>query len=371
MRTRRGFTLIELLVVIAIIAILIGLLLPAVQKVRESAGRAKCTNNLKQIALGMHNFESAKKYFPGLGGDATGSIGQDFAFSPLASTLPYIEQAGLQNLIDFTKPAVLGPQFFRGIINPAHDAAAGTKVSLFLCPSDGRPPEFTQTDSPNYRGFGATATFVTAGTNYVFNMGTGASGSSPTEFAFYDSQFPTDGVFWYGAKNGFAAISDGSSNTLLVSESLLGPGGANVTSATPPSAAPTRHYVGLNTSAFLAGGAPAGGWRVGSSTGPLVTGRPGAACDSGSRAWTGNRGSTWFWGGRDWNVVFNTALLPNDPLPDCGAHGRGFFGARSMHSGGVNAAMADGSVKFVRNAVDPAVWNAAATRAGGEANGEL
>lgn len=197
-----------------------------------------------------------------------------------------------------------------------------------------------------------------AGTNYVFNMGSGTAGST---FAYYDSQFPTDGMYWYGSRVGFRDLTDGSSNTLMVSEALLGPGTANVTSATPPEGVPLRHYVGLNTGTFGANSSAPGGWNKGG----LVTSRPGE-CDSGSRVWTTNRGNTWFWGGRDWNVVFNTALKPNDPLPDCGAHGRGYFGTRSLHTGGVNVVMCDGSVRFVSNTVDVATWQGASTRGGGE-----
>src|SRR5256714_203704 len=105
MRRRPAFTLIELLVVMAIIAILIALLVPAIQKVREAAARTQCANNLKQIALGLHNHESVKRYFPGLADGAPAGWAANnhaYAFGPLANVLPYIEQANLQNLIDFS-----------------------------------------------------------------------------------------------------------------------------------------------------------------------------------------------------------------------------------------------------------------------------
>lgn len=367
---KRGFTLIELLVVIAIIAILIGLLLPAVQKVREAAARTKCQNNLKQIALGCHTYENVRGHLPGLGVETGTMVDQANAFSALAGVLPYIEQANLQNLIDFSKPAVVG-QTFRGIINPDQDPAARTPVTLFLCPSDTLSPLIEQTDSTGTRtGLGASAQFTTAGTNYVFNMGSASASSTPPEYAYYDAQIATDGVFWFGSKVLLVGIADGTSNTLLVSETRRG-SGTTLPAGPAPNPLVRRHYIGLNTTTFRPNTAAYGGLTLGTG-GPFVATRPGE-CDDESQPWTGMRGSTWFWGGRDWNTVFSTALRPNDPIPDCGAHGRGWFAARSFHTGGVNIGMADGSVRFVRDEVNPALWTAAATRyaAAGEASGSL
>src|SRR5688572_21730885 len=202
---RPAFTLIELLVVIAIIAILIGLLLPAVQKVREAANRMKCANNLKQLGLAVHNYHDTHGQFPSME-VTTDGLPQ---LSVHAAALPFIEQENLRHLI------VPDQRLFhlaagQARLNPVQAPAARTVVKTFLCPSDGQSPVFTQYQAR----FGADAL---AGTNYVANTGTGTG-------TFYDLRHPTDGVFWYNARPGFADLTDGTSQTLLLSEARLGTG---------------------------------------------------------------------------------------------------------------------------------------------------
>lgn len=353
-------SMIEVLVVVAILTVMMGLLLPAMQKVREMSKRATCQNNLKQINLALANYESELGYFPGLG-DASATdtdVTASNAFAVTASILPYVDQSSLKQLVDYSQPAIVGTAWSGGI-NPVHDPAAGTRISLFLCPSDQQTPLFTQSSTARPAG---NQQFVTAGTNYMVNIGTATASTGPTPQAFYDASHPTDGVFWYGSQIGYRDLTDGSSNTLLLSETVLGTN-TSATSAQPPSM-PLRHYVSLSTAVFQSNSA--GGFL---KSGSLVTERP-PECDAGTRSWAGKRGSSWFWGGRDWNSAFSAYAAPNASIPDCGAHGRGWFLARSQHPGGVNVALGDGSVRFIPNSINLATWRALATRSGGEVSGE-
>ena len=119
---RNAFTLIELLVVIAIIAILIGLLLPAVQKVREAASRLQCQNNLKQLALAAHNYQDANQCFPAARPSSSPQYGH------MVLLLPYIEQGNLANAFSFTAPG--------GFADPVNQGVANTRLTLLLCPSN-------------------------------------------------------------------------------------------------------------------------------------------------------------------------------------------------------------------------------------------
>jgi len=194
-RMKAGFTLIELLVVIAIIAVLVGLLLPAVQKVREAAARTKCTNNLKQIGLGMHNHHSAHGAFP-VGYNSrsltTNGDGLGPGWGWAAYLLPYVEQNALHRQIDFT----------RDIADPYHAAARVTSIPIYLCPSDNARPTFT------VLGGGGPICDV-AFANYV-----GLGG----QLEVTDNPDINTGVLLRNRAYRIADIPDGTSSTLMVSE---------------------------------------------------------------------------------------------------------------------------------------------------------
>jgi prepilin-type N-terminal cleavage/methylation domain-containing protein/prepilin-type processing-associated H-X9-DG protein len=206
-RARPAFTLIELLVVIAIIAILIGLLLPAVQKVREAASRMKCQNNLKQIGLGLHNYHDSYQKFPMGWTDSRPS----WAWGTWI--LPYIEQGNLYNQLNPSNQPGSGTLFEVAMANNL--ALLQTKISVYICPSDNNPAgnlndnrKFTTTTVPS-----APAAGISIGiSNYVASNGnTARTTPAPTNT-------PEGGVFAVDRQYNVLQVLDGTSNTFMCGE---------------------------------------------------------------------------------------------------------------------------------------------------------
>jgi prepilin-type N-terminal cleavage/methylation domain-containing protein/prepilin-type processing-associated H-X9-DG protein len=300
---RAAFTLVELLVVIAIIGVLVALLLPAVQAAREAARRSSCSNNLRQLGLALHNHHDTLGNFP------PARNAWPLVHSALARLLPYVEQQNLRELVDFTIPPS----------NAANLTASQTPVKLFICPSD--------------MGAGIVPGSAHAGTNYVVANGTGTIG--------YGLIASGDGLFTQ-IPLGFRDVTDGSSNTGAISESILG-NGTTSTGTTPADA--KREVL-----------------EVPGGNDPTP-----AACQGASGAWSGQRGAKWI-DGHYGNTLYNHFYTPNPREWDCGngSHNKGLSTARSRHPGGVQLLLCDGSVRFVSNTIRLDAWRALATRDGGE-----
>ncbi len=345
---RKGFTLIELLVVIAIIAILVGLMVPAVQKVRTAANRMSSQNNLKQLGLALHNFESTHSRFPGLRPTGT-SNATSFGFSVHAQLLPFIEQENLGKTIDLQQPLFVGtfptPSFG---LNPAVAAAAATPVKTFLCPGD-NPRLFTTNSG------GGTH----AGTNYVVNLGSGIGGAGASVPNGLDSRFPTDGMFYYGPGLRVGDIMDGTSNTMFMSQCLLGLDQTLNKPFSQLTLEEARRQTGSVAGRGLFTGP--GGTNPGFGPSPAIGPMDHATVTS----WRGTRGGSWIWGNATVNG-FTAAQPPNAPTPDATAHGMGFLNARSNFPGGVSVCFGDGSIRFISDQIRLITWRAMATRAGGE-----
>ena len=319
---RRAFTFVELLVVISIVAVLIGLLLPAVQKVREAAMRTKCQNNLKQIGLASHSYEEANRVFPPAGMYPIGGTAAE-SYSVHARLLPFLEQDSLVSLVNFAESAVSQP------------VVTGHRIPIFICPSEvnpaprpGNPPRYPLNYAAN------------VGTWLVYDPNTGAGG---------DGAFPMN--------QGVRAIEfrDGMSNTVGFAEVkaygsyLLGgnfPGGPDV-----PAPAKVDAFGGE-----LREKVAHTGWTEGQ------------ACQTGvTFVFPPNAATTFTAKGLMHDGDYVSSLEGSSPTAVTYAA----ITARSYHPAGLSVFMMDGHVRFVSNSFDPEKWRAYGTRAGGEVIDEL
>ncbi|WLD13351.1 DUF1559 domain-containing protein [Planctellipticum variicoloris] len=326
-RSRRGFTLIELLVVIAIIAILIALLLPAVQQAREAARRTQCRNNLKQIGLALHNYHDIYNHFP------PGRVRNSFAapdawysgnIAWLPRLLPQVDQAPLYNKINWNMgQGTSGTDGNGGVNGASPNGARRQIIPAFRCPSDpgnGQVP-WRDPSGNSVGGHAPDGSYAT--TNYAGSVGlTTRLTTNPP------------GLFGQNTRIGIRDILDGTSNTLAVSEVVIG-------------------FYKLNTN------------DSGNNT----------VCTAGSQDTSGSRqtGASWFYAYFPQSSFFNTYVGPNNKLSyDCGVNSdRANAAARSLHTGGVHALLCDGAVKFISENINLQTWGNLGNRSDGNTIGDF
>ena len=364
--SQTGFTLVELLVVIAIIGVLVGLLLPAVQAAREAARRMSCSNNFKQIGLGMHNYHSAFRQLPqnGTGTDSRTSnknfASSNFALSWLVGLTPFVEQQAIWEQIstgsdpDGTNRPPMGPAPWLATFN-----AWSTNIPSFRCPSD---PGFGQPSlgRTNYAAcVGDHTSCVNSGGknrgNFYDFAGNGVTpGDGDDQDAFRREGDEEDnvaayvrgtnrGLFWIRHSTKFRDILDGLSNTIAAGEIATSLGDLEVNS-----------NVGEFDDEFAMLLQPSICANKIDNTRPQFF-------PVGTTVTTGTQGRGFRWA--DARLVFNsfqTILPPNSPSCLIGTDGaEGFSTAGSRHQGGCHILMGDGAVKFITDSIEAGNQDAA------------
>ena len=331
--------------VIAIIAVLIALLLPAVQAAREAARRIHCVNNLKQLGLGMQNYESTNGVLPPqmvLSFNKAGGVFWKSSWSASSRIIPYLEQGTVYNAINYTNR----------VSDPSNATAVSTPLKVFLCPSEPNPQAFVSTN-----GAGVTTTYGVS--NYAWCVGNWYS------FGGFANKTPTPGAIGSNLGRRFASITDGLSNTVLGSEvKTYTPSWHDCGPPPPPGPATPNAYPDIATVLASIAAAPTSGCKA--ATAPA--GMPGG-------------GHTHWSNGNAFHDGFTTALPPNTRSPagrpavdsdmssedeDDGGPTYSAITSRSYHPGGVNALFADGSVHTIKDSISFQTWRSLGTVGGGE-----
>ena len=335
-QNRSAFTLVELLVVIAIIALLIALLLPAVQYAREAARRMWCVNNLKQITLTVHNFHDTHNRLPAMTLDpiVTSLQLHRCGFFPLL--LPYMEQQALYNAIMIPLP----PDTYEWNHTPMLNPAGSVALPALLCPSDGTGRSRFRAENRDTHG----GRYYHSITNYRGCrgdlLGNDADGMAYPNGPLHDApqyNMPRSWLRAYQYSGSFVIVTSGQSNTIAFSEGLIGrlenDGGIGGTYGDAVAAGIEAYYDKVPALCLTVKG-PNGQFRDPQQT------------------W---RGESHFLGGRVWEnnpdvVTFYALLPPNSP--NCGDIYSAWISASSRHTGGVNVSFLDGSVRFVSNSIE-------------------